>query len=101
MKVVQLHADILNLPINLCDEKEAGCRGAAMLAQKAVEGRITIPTPAITGSVAPDKNKAAQYEKKFEDGTSEIRRAYEVSVSKMEIEKSAENNDYNLEEQKA
>lgn len=27
------------------------------------------------------------YEKKFEDGTSEIRRAYEVSVSKMEIEK--------------
>ncbi|MBR3888314.1 MAG: single-stranded DNA-binding protein [Clostridia bacterium] len=30
------------------------------------------------------------YEKKFEDGTSEIRRAYEVSVSKMEIEKDAE-----------
>ena len=27
------------------------------------------------------------YEKKFEDGTSEIRRAYEVSVSKMEIER--------------
>ncbi len=66
LKVVQLHADILNLPINLCDEKEAGCRGAAMLAQKSVEGRITIPTPAITGSVAPDKNKAAQYENKFE-----------------------------------
>ncbi|MBQ6860960.1 MAG: single-stranded DNA-binding protein [Clostridia bacterium] len=30
------------------------------------------------------------YEKKFEDGTSEIRRAYEVSVSKMEIEKGTE-----------
>ncbi len=30
------------------------------------------------------------YEKKFEDGTSEIRRAYEVSVSKMEIEKGIE-----------
>ena len=30
------------------------------------------------------------YEKKFEDGTSEVRRAYEVSVSKMEIEKGAE-----------
>jgi hypothetical protein len=27
------------------------------------------------------------YEKKFEDGTSETRRAYEVSVSKMETEK--------------
>ena len=27
------------------------------------------------------------YEKKFEDGTSETRRAYEVSVSKMEVEK--------------
>ena len=30
------------------------------------------------------------YEKKFEDGTSEVRRAYEVSVSKMEIEKGSE-----------
>ena len=30
------------------------------------------------------------YEKKFEDGTSELRRAYEVSVSKMEIEKGTE-----------
>ena len=29
------------------------------------------------------------YEKKFEDGTSEMRRAYEVSVSKMEIQKDA------------
>jgi single-stranded DNA-binding protein len=30
------------------------------------------------------------YEKKFEDGTSEMRRAYEVSVSKMEIIKEAD-----------
>ena len=31
------------------------------------------------------------YEKKFEDGTSEMRRAYEVSVSKMEIQKDVPN----------
>ena len=31
--------------------------------------------------------QSRQYEKKFEDGTSEIRRAYEVSVCKMEISK--------------
>ena len=31
------------------------------------------------------------YEKKFEDGTSETRRAYEVSVSKMETERKEEN----------
>lgn len=31
--------------------------------------------------------QSRQYEKKFEDGTIEARRAYEVSVSKMEIEK--------------
>ena len=46
--------------------------------------------------------QSRQYEKKFEDGTSEIRRAYEVSISKMEIDKSADNNtDCDLEEQKA
>ena len=31
--------------------------------------------------------QSRQYEKKLDDGTSEIRRAYEVSVSKMELEK--------------
>ena len=42
------------------------------------------------------------YEKKFEDGTSETRRAYEVSVSKMEIEKQEENEELsNVGEQKA
>ena len=47
--------------------------------------------------------QSRQYEKKFEDGTSEIRRAYEVSVSKMEIEKDMEGNieDSNFEEQNA
>lgn len=34
--------------------------------------------------------QSRQYEKKFEDGTSEMRRAYEVSVCKMEIEKAGE-----------
>ena len=33
--------------------------------------------------------QSRQYEKKLDDGTSEIRRAYEVSVSKMELEKEA------------
>ncbi len=43
------------------------------------------------------------YEKKFEDGTSEVRRAYEVSVSKMEIEKGTENvqENSNIQEQNA
>ena len=45
--------------------------------------------------------QSRQYEKKFEDGTSEIRRAYEVSVSKMEIEKNEEVNEANIEEQNA
>lgn len=40
------------------------------------------------------------YEKKFEDGTSETRRAYEVSVSKMETEKEHEEFS-NVEEQNA
>jgi single-stranded DNA-binding protein len=31
--------------------------------------------------------QSRQYEKKFEDGTVEVRRAYEVSVSKLEVEK--------------
>ena len=37
--------------------------------------------------------QSRQYEKKFEDGTSEMRRAYEVSVSKMEILKETSNTD--------
>ena len=45
--------------------------------------------------------QSRQYEKKFDDGTSEIRRAYEVSVSKMEIEKIDENREASIEEQNA
>lgn len=45
--------------------------------------------------------QSRQYEKKFEDGTSEMRRAYEVSISKMEVDKNAEKIEYKLEEQKA
>ena len=45
--------------------------------------------------------QSRQYEKKFEDGTSEMRRAYEVSISKMEIEKDANMTEYKLEEQQA
>ena len=51
--------------------------------------------------------QSRQYEKKLDDGNSEIRRAYEVSVSKMEIEKNEkaestenhEDNSNNSEEQ--
>ena len=40
------------------------------------------------------------YEKKFEDGTSETRRAYEVSVSKLEVEKEdAENQENSIAEE--
>ena len=45
--------------------------------------------------------QSRQYEKKFEDGTSEMRRAYEVSVSKMEIEKNEEDREASIEEQNA
>ncbi len=45
--------------------------------------------------------QSRQYEKKFEDGTSEIRKAYEVSVSKMEIERTEETKIESIEEQNA
>ena len=41
------------------------------------------------------------YEKKFEDGTSETRRAYEVSISKLEVEKDENIENSNVEEQNA
>ncbi len=37
--------------------------------------------------------QSRQYEKKLEDGSSEIRRAYEVSVSKMELDREQNKND--------
>lgn len=45
--------------------------------------------------------QSRQYEKKFEDGTSEMRKAYEVSVSKMEIERAEETKIESIEEQNA
>ena len=45
--------------------------------------------------------QSRQYEKKFEDGTSEMRKAYEVSVSKMEVERAEENKEECIEEQNA
>lgn len=46
--------------------------------------------------------QSRQYEKKFEDGTSEVRRAYEVSVCKMEVQKHESEIQLNeAEEQKA
>ena len=41
------------------------------------------------------------YEKKFEDGTSETSRAYEVSISKLEVEKDENIENSNVEEQNA
>ena len=64
-KVVQLHADILNLPIALCDEKEAGCRGAAMLGEKTLTGKITIAAPKILDYIEPNKEQAKVYQQKF------------------------------------
>ncbi|MBQ9789337.1 MAG: hypothetical protein IJW31_07065 [Lentisphaeria bacterium] len=63
--VIQLHADILNLPIAVCNEKENGCRGAAMLAQKAVDGDISIKAPEIICYVEPNQKQAQEYQKKF------------------------------------
>lgn len=63
--VVQLHADVLELPISLCEEREAGCRGAAMLAQLGSGGEITIPAPPVTAVVEPVPARAAVYRGKF------------------------------------
>ena len=64
-EVVQLHADILNMPISVCDEKEAGCRGAAMLAQKALGEGPAIPPPEILAVVEPREEFVRIYEEKF------------------------------------
>ena len=53
------------LPISLCEEREAGCRGAAMLAQLGSGGEITIPAPPVTAVVEPVPARAAVYREKF------------------------------------
>ena len=65
-EVVQLHADILNMSIAVCEEKEAGCRGAAMLAQRALGDAPAIPPPEIVAMVEPRAEFVRIYEKKFQ-----------------------------------
>jgi sugar (pentulose or hexulose) kinase len=62
---VQLQADILNMSIAVCDEKEAGCRGAAMLAQRALGDTPVIPPPEILAVVEPREEFVRIYEEKF------------------------------------
>lgn len=64
-EMVQLYADVLGLPLSVCDETEAGCRGAAMLAAAAVSG-IQIPSPKIVEIVDPDIRNVELYNRKFQ-----------------------------------
>ncbi len=63
--MVQLRADVLNLPISLVKIKEAGCHGAASLACRAVTGTPLAPPP-IVAEVQPNAERAALYERKFD-----------------------------------
>ena len=64
-KMVQLFADAFDLPISVCNENEAGCRGAASLAALASE-KIEIPLPEILDIVEPGSGTAGLYDRKFE-----------------------------------
>ena len=64
-KMVQLFADAFDLPISVCNENEAGCRGAASLAALASE-KIEIPLPEILDIVEPVSGTAGLYDRKFE-----------------------------------
>ena len=67
----QINADILQLPVNVTDAQHAGCRGAAILAGKAV-GRFPGILEAaeeftsITASFLPNPANAAVYDTAFE-----------------------------------
>jgi len=63
-RAVQLHADVLDLPVSVCNESETGCRGAASLAAQALTGS-TLPTPEITLVVEPDRRKSTIYNEKY------------------------------------
>ena len=63
-EVVQLHADILNMPILLIGVKEAGCRGAASLAALALDD-VEIPIPEIISEITPVPERVAQYAERF------------------------------------
>lgn len=66
-RLVQLKADVLNKPIETIDVDEAGCLGAARLAQSADQGVPILDTmPRKSGCVIqPSGKQAAQYEEKF------------------------------------
>ncbi len=68
--LVQLRADILGTPIQVTTLKEAGCRGAALLAESAVRGcpvdELPGSRPEISGEFRPDPERAARYHEKFE-----------------------------------
>ena len=63
-EVVQLHADILDMPISLIGVKEAGCRGAASLAALALDS-VEIPAPKVIREVTPSPERSAQYAERF------------------------------------
>ena len=63
-EVVQMHADILNMPISLIGVKEAGCRGAASLAALALDN-VEIPVPEIIREVMPVPEHATQYAERY------------------------------------
>ncbi len=64
--LVQLHADVLGLPIATIEIGEAGCRGAASLGMRALTGKA-MAAPAITGVVQPRADQAACYQDKFQE----------------------------------
>ncbi len=63
-EMVQLRADVLDLPISAIEVREAGCRGAAALGLRALTGE-TMPPPAVTRTVRPRPEQAAAYREKF------------------------------------
>jgi sugar (pentulose or hexulose) kinase len=69
-QLVQLKADVLNKPIDTIEVGEAGCLGAARLAQSADQN---IPVVELVrrefrpeGKILPDPGRAEQYRQKFE-----------------------------------
>jgi len=61
---VQLHSDILGLPIALCNERETGCRGAASLSAWALTGEA-LPAPEILQVIECNKANHQIYNEKF------------------------------------
>jgi len=61
-KLLQMKADILNMPITRLDVDEAGCRGAATLAA----GDAWNPLRAPHAVVTPDPRRAELYNRKFQ-----------------------------------